>query len=319
MPKTPFPARAHASGPWSGGGSVQFPANSQNQPFGCAVMLQPFSAYHSRPHLQPWLPGPSLGSRNIQDHQPVSLRLPGLSCTQPSLGPVSLGSGGAGPLIHLLRLHSSPLHPIFSTKTVVGWEKIAIISPSPESLEIFEPGTPCTARDPGVNPEGPLIAQADVITGTTPALSCWLLLPVSKDKCYYPLWLYLGKLRQKPVWLICQSHRVSATCRERETFAETQTYKIEAEHKRSDWKKSRKGECERVCVWESSTERHMTGPSRCHGISLHPGVSSEQHLPGSARTLEPVSRNRVFLTNRLAFNKQGKTFHSENASKASSR
>lgn len=151
---------------------MQFPANSQSQLFGCAVMLQPFSAFHSRPHLQPWLLGPLLGSRNVHDHQPVSLRLPGLSCTQPSPGPVSLRSGGAGPLIHLLRLHSSPLHHTFSPKTAVGWEKIAITSPSSESLEIFEPGTPCTAREPGVNPEGPLIAQADVIIGTTPTLSC---------------------------------------------------------------------------------------------------------------------------------------------------
>ena len=33
-------------------------------------------------------------------------------------------------------------HPTFNTKTAVGWEKIPIISLSPESMGIFVPGSP---------------------------------------------------------------------------------------------------------------------------------------------------------------------------------
>lgn len=142
MPKSSSPARAGLGSPWSGAGIMQFPANSQDQPLGCAVTPRPFSASHSQPHLQPWLPGPSLGSGSGQDRRPVSPRLPGLgsaspgrSCTEPSPGAVGAASGGSGlPIPNSLSAFSGSTlalcHPTFNTKTAVSWEKIPILSSS---------------------------------------------------------------------------------------------------------------------------------------------------------------------------------------------
>lgn len=87
-------SKAGLGGPWSGGGSVQLPAKSLDQPLGCAVTPQPFSASHSGPHLWPRLLGPSLGSGSTQDRRPVSPWLPGLAHSAIP-GAVGAGSGGA--------------------------------------------------------------------------------------------------------------------------------------------------------------------------------------------------------------------------------